>query len=167
MVNETGNGDGHFSSNRRQIASSLACSTESPFVRRVLTLQGDEQGGIAASLTVCNMAATMQVPSSKRFPWAIYWIALVVLLMVMFAPVGSVTIAGTAANAFGCTVDEGSVHPCLIGGKDFGELLYTLGVLGWLMLLTLPIGALAVLIWIIVLLLHRRAWRNRSTREIS
>jgi hypothetical protein len=38
-------------------------------------------------------------------------------------------------------VDEGSVHPCVINGKDYGQLLYTLGVMGWLMLVTLPAGA--------------------------
>jgi hypothetical protein len=39
--------------------------------------------------------------------------------------------------------------------------LYTLGVLGWLMLVTLPAGLLALLIWFIVLILHRASWRRR------
>lgn len=80
----------------------------------------------------------------------------------MLAPVGSVLIAGTVANTFGCKVDEGSVHPCLIGGKDYGQLLYTLGVLGWLMLVTLPIGLLALLVWSAILLIHYRTWRKRD-----
>ena len=29
------------------------------------------------------------------------------------------------ANSHGCKVDEGSVHPCIINGKDYGQLLYT------------------------------------------
>jgi hypothetical protein len=59
-------------------------------------------------------------------------------------------------------VDEGSVHPCVIGGKDYGQLLYTLGVMGWLMLITLPLGTLAFVAWLIVLLLHRANWRKRT-----
>ena len=65
------------------------------------------------------------------------------------------------ANAAGCRVDEGSVHPCVISGHDYGELLYTLGVMGWFMLITLPAGALAFAAWLLTLLLHRAAWRKR------
>ncbi|MEP6673410.1 MAG: hypothetical protein ABJF10_29955 [Chthoniobacter sp.] len=104
----------------------------------------------------------MQPSVRKKFPWAIYWIVLSLILLVMLAPVGSVVLAGTLANAYGCHVDEGSVHPCVIAGADRGELLYTLGVLGWLMLLTLPAGLLACVVWLIVLLVHRAAWRKRS-----
>ncbi len=66
------------------------------------------------------------------------------------------------ANAHGCKVDEGSVHPCVINGKDYGQLLYTLGVLGWLMLVTLPGGAVAVMIWLVVLIVHRTSWGKRT-----
>ncbi len=65
------------------------------------------------------------------------------------------------ANAHGCKVDEGSVHPCIIGGHDYGELLYALGVLGWLMLVTLLGGLFAFVIWLIVLILHRVSWQKR------
>jgi hypothetical protein len=41
-------------------------------------------------------------------------------------------------------------------------MLYTLGVLGWLMLVTLPVGALAFTIWLIVLILHLSSWRKRA-----
>jgi hypothetical protein len=80
------------------------------------------------------------LPVRKRFPWIFYWIVLVLIVLVSLARVGSVVACGIIANANGCTVDEGSVHPCIIGGKDYGQLLYTLGVLGWLILVTLPGG---------------------------
>ena len=54
---------------------------------------------------------------SKRFPWAIYLIALFVILAVALAPVGSVVACSWVVDAHGCKVDEGSVHPCKIGGK--------------------------------------------------
>jgi hypothetical protein len=98
----------------------------------------------------------------KRFPWILYWIALALIAIVAFAPVGSVVACGLIANTHGCRVDEGSVHPCVIGGKDYGQLLYTLGVMGWLMLVTLPAGALAFAMWLVVLVLHRSASRKRA-----
>jgi len=63
--------------------------------------------------------------------------------------------------ADGCKVDEGSVHPCIINGHDYGELLYELGLMGWFMLVTLPGGLLAFVSWLILLILHRVAWRKR------
>ena len=76
----------------------------------------------------------------------------------------SVLACGVIANAHGCRVDEGSVHPCVINGKDYGQLLYTLGVMGWFMLLTLPAGGITFVLWLIVLVLHRSAWRKRAAR---
>ena len=102
---------------------------------------------------------------SKKFPWGIYLIALFVILAVTLAPVGSVVVCNWVANAHGCRVDEGSVHPCMIGGKDYGQLLYTLGVMGWLMIATIPGGAFASVIWLIVLILHRATWRKRLSAE--
>jgi hypothetical protein len=107
------------------------------------------------------------LPVRKRFPWIFYWIVLALIAIVAFAPVGSVVACGLIANAHGCRVDEGSVHPCVIGGKDYGQLLYTLGVMGWLMLITLPAGALAFATWLIVLVLHRSAWRRRTANPAT
>ena len=83
------------------------------------------------------------LPPKKRFPWILYWIVLALIILVALAPMGSVVACGLIANANGCKVDEGSVHPCITNGKDYGHLLYTLGVLGWLMLVTLPAGGLS------------------------
>ena len=102
------------------------------------------------------------VTRSQTIPLDFYWVVLVLIAIVAFAPVGSVVACGLIANTHGCRVDEGSVHPCVIGGKDYGELLYTLGVMGWLMLITLPAGALAFATWLIVLVVHRSAWRKRT-----
>jgi hypothetical protein len=104
-----------------------------------------------------------QNPALKKFPWLIYLIVFFLIAMFALAPIGSVVIAGVIANSHGCHVDEGSLHPCVIGGKDYGETLYTLGVLGWLMLITLPAGAVAGLVWVVVLILHRARWRRRLT----
>jgi hypothetical protein len=108
----------------------------------------------------------MNAKPSRRFPWVAYLIVLFAILAVALAPMGSVVACGLIANTLGCRVDEGSVHPCVIGGKDYGQLLYTLGVLGWLMLVTLPAGLLALMIWLTVLILHRVNWRRRVASTI-
>jgi uncharacterized membrane protein len=82
----------------------------------------------------------MNAVPRKRFPWIWYLLALLVIGVFAFAPIGSVILCAAIANAYGCKVDEGSVHPCIINGHDYGELLYSLGVMGWLMLVSLPAG---------------------------
>ena len=101
------------------------------------------------------------LPVRKRFPWVPYCIVLGLIVIVALAPIGSVIACGVIANAHGCRVDEGSVHPCIINGKDYGQTLYTLGVMGWFMLVTLPAGAFAFALWLVILLLHRSTWRKR------
>lgn len=106
-------------------------------------------------------------PKPKKFPWVIYLIVLLLILLVAAAPVISVLGAGVVANWAGCKLDEGSAHPCVIGGHDYGELFYTLFVLGWFMFLTFPAGVIAVLVWLIAFLTHLAMWRKRRARDTS
>src|SRR5689334_24165810 len=101
-----------------------------------------------------------------KFPWLWYVLALLPIGAFACAPIASVILCATIANAYGCKVDEGSVHPCIINGKDYGQLLYTLGVLGWLMLVTIPGGFFAFVIWLIVLILHRAGWQKRFAAAV-
>ena len=102
----------------------------------------------------------------RRFPWWAYWLAFAFIAVFTLWPVGAVTLAQLIADANGCRVDEGSVHPCIVGGQDLGETLYTLGVLGWLMLVTLPLGFGALIVWLIILLIHRAAWGRANARPV-
>ena len=102
------------------------------------------------------------LPKRKRFPWVPYWIVFTLIALFTLAPIISVVICGVIANAYGCKVDEGSVHPCIVNGQDYGHLLYTLGVSGWFMLVTLPVGGLAGAAWLVTLILHRAKWRERG-----
>lgn len=85
-----------------------------------------------------------------RIGWIAMWIVLAVILLIAAAPLISVLIAGWIADANGCALDEGSIHPCMVNGEDIGGMLYTLGVMGWFMLVTIPLGGLAVVVWLIV-----------------
>ena len=104
-------------------------------------------------------------PRPKKFPWAIYWLILAAIVLVALLPVLSVLFAAFVANANGCRLDEGSVHPCMVMGSDWGETLYTFGVMGWLMLATLPLGLFAFGGWLVALIAHRIAWRHTSRRQ--
>ena len=104
----------------------------------------------------------MTTVAKRRFPWWVYWIVLAVILVVALAPLISVIIAGSIAEANGCALDEGSVHACIVGGNDMGSTLYAMGVMGWFMIATIPLGAGAVLVWVVVLIAHRLYWGRKT-----
>ncbi|MEP9377624.1 hypothetical protein ABLE91_12970 [Aquabacter sp. CN5-332] len=87
-----------------------------------------------------------------------YSLSLLCIALFALFPVISVALVSLVATAAGCTVNEGGVHPCLIAGADLGGLLYTMGVLGWLGLVTLPVGAILLAVWAVLLLGHL-GWR--------
>ena len=72
--------------------------------------------------------------------------------------------ATAVAAAGGCTVDEGAAHPCRIFGVDIDALLYTLGGMGWLGLVALPTGAVALALYAMVTLVAwlRTLWSRRK-----
>jgi hypothetical protein len=97
----------------------------------------------------------------RRFPWLVYLLLLVVILLVALAPMISVMIAGFIAEANGCVLNEGNIHPCIVNGEDVGGTLYTMFVLGWFMLATLPMGALALGVLLLVFVIHLLIWYRR------
>lgn len=97
-----------------------------------------------------------------RFPWLVYALVLVLILAFALWPVASVALSGWLAQANGCDLDEGSIHACMIDGSDWGPTLYTMFVMGWFMLATLPMGAMGLAIWLLVLVAHYLVWRRRQ-----
>ena len=79
----------------------------------------------------------------KSFRWIIGG-----LLLACSLPLLSLLLAGILAKLLGCTLNEADVHPCQILGVPIGTLLYSLSTLGWLMILSLPLGAVALVTWI-------------------
>lgn len=97
---------------------------------------------------------TEELPTAKRKKrGAILAFVLTAVVIVLFAliPVLSALLASMIAGANGCALDEGGVHPCMIGGTDYGETLSVMFVSGWFGLVTLPLGALGLVVWAIVL----------------
>src|SRR5690242_17050239 len=101
-----------------------------------------------------------------KFPWLWYVLALLPIGAFACAPIASVILCATIANAYGCKVDEGSVHPCIINGRDSGHLRYSFGFIGWLVLVTIPGGLFAFAGWLVFLILHRTSWRRRISAGV-
>ena len=71
-------------------------------------------------------------------------------------PLVSVLIATAVSAICGCTINEGSPMPCVIFGVDMGKVLYTLGVMGWLAIITLPTGGIAFVLYTIFVVTQSR-----------
>jgi hypothetical protein len=71
-------------------------------------------------------------------------------------PILSVIVAGTIASWNGCTLHEGFTNPCVVNGKDIGGTLYAMGVMGWFMIATIPLGAISGLLWTIIWIVLKR-----------
>ena len=83
-----------------------------------------------------------------------------VLLFLCLLPMMSMAAAEFIAQLYGCKFDLASVHPCMVGGRDIGQDLLTLGMMGYFLFVTMP-GVVAVIaIWIIVELI---AWARRRS----
>lgn len=101
------------------------------------------------------------LPSAFRAPfgrsrWGLA--GLVLLTLVVWMPLLGVLVSSELASALGCPLNEGGTHPCLLLGMDIGDLLYTLFVLGWLMLVTAPFMLMTALLW--AGLVVRWGWRQ-------
>jgi hypothetical protein len=96
------------------------------------------------------------------------WVRLVLFLVlaVCLAPLASVFIASGVANWYGCGLDEGNPHPCVIGGVDYGHDLYTMAMMGWIAIGTVPIAGMIAMVWVVVEL-QRGISRRRSASVSS
>ena len=103
----------------------------------------------------------MRASGPARFPWLAYAIAFAVILLLALAPLGSVYFTYLVADANGCTVNEATIHPCMVWGADWGGLLYFTGMMGWFMLASIPLGGGALIVWFVILLIHYFAWRQK------
>jgi hypothetical protein len=80
-----------------------------------------------------------------------------IILFWMFSPLIPAIVAGVIAASYGCKLDEGGVHSCIVFGKDIGEMLYRMGVLGLLAMGTFPSGILALIVFAVIVRLCKRA----------
>ena len=108
-----------------------------------------------------SAAATDQ---PRRFPWAIYWVLFALIFIFANLPVITTVVSAAIANAYGCNISEGLLNPCVIGGTDYGSWLQFGGMSFLYLFLTWPIAFVIFIIWLIVLLIHRSRFNQRSAR---
>jgi hypothetical protein len=102
---------------------------------------------------------------STKITLGIHALVILLILVIAFSPLISVLIAGGIADANGCQLDEGSIHPCIVNGQDMGRTLYTMGVLGWFMLVTIPIGLGVVFLYSLIVAGYFLArWLRRANK---
>ncbi|MBI4922213.1 MAG: hypothetical protein HY834_10720 [Devosia nanyangense] len=99
--------------------------------------------------------------SQRRFPGRVYGIVLALIALFGLAPI-IVTVASAAiANAYGCTISESFLSPCIINGADWGPGLQLGGISFWYVLLVWPAAFVLFLVWLVVLLIHLARFRKR------
>jgi hypothetical protein len=85
-------------------------------------------------------------------------------LLACLLPLLSMAAADIIGNVYGCKVDLTAAHPCIVGGKDIGHALLTLGMMGYFLMATFPIAAGIVGAWILIEVV---AWIVRRQRTES
>lgn len=91
-------------------------------------------------------------------------LSVVAILLFALAPLLPGLLGGIIADANGCALNEAGVHPCMIGGSDYGETLHFMFMLGWFGIITLPLGASALIVrFIDLIIVVVRNIRNKKT----
>lgn len=84
-------------------------------------------------------------------PWQVY----LVIAFLGMLPLFIALLAGAIAGWAKCELNEGSVHPCVIAGRDVGQLLYAMFVSGWFTLMTMPAALFVAMVYSVYLLVKR------------
>jgi hypothetical protein len=88
------------------------------------------------------------------------------IMLAAAAPLISVLISAGIAGALGCELNEGGAHPCPFMGVDLGETLVLMFVLGWFAFVTLPLGAAALAVRLIITCVVTFLWWRRRRHQI-
>ena len=99
----------------------------------------------------------------------IHTLVIFFILLLGISPFILTMIAGTIADANGCTLHEGFVNPCIINGEDWGQTLYGLGLMGFFAIGTIPIavGAAGIYLLIVVIISLVQWSRRRATAQAA
>jgi hypothetical protein len=91
-------------------------------------------------------------------------ILLVLIVLIAFGPAIVAVGSQEIAEGFGCQVDLNRAIPCVIHGKDYGDTFYNLGFAIWYSYLSLPIGGVLFVIWLVpATIVLLAALRRRGT----
>lgn len=83
-------------------------------------------------------------------------VVLWILTVIGWAPLLVAATATAIASSRGCRLTEAGPSPCLIGGQDYGNVLYQMSMMWWVAMLTFPLALAALIGWIVVWARRRR-----------
>ncbi len=74
------------------------------------------------------------------------WLFILILLIALGPAI--IAVGGQMmAEAFGCQADLNRVIPCVIQGRDYGQIVYDLGFVIWYSYLSIPAGLVLFGLW--------------------
>jgi TRAP-type C4-dicarboxylate transport system permease small subunit len=100
----------------------------------------------------------------KKRKLLVHALILVAIFLIAFGPLIISLSAGAFASINSCTLHEGFSNPCVVFGIDFGENLYSLGVMGWYTLVTFPTAMFLFALYILIVFI---SWLRNRKKEIS
>ena len=77
-------------------------------------------------------------------------LALVLVTLIAWLPALSLSAGLAIASLTGCQVHEGFAQPCQTWAGDIGGLLYGMTVMGWFLLITLPLMLITLAPWLVL-----------------
>ncbi len=93
-------------------------------------------------------------------------VVLALILLFGATPLLAVVAAAAVAGVLGCPLNESGAHACVVFGRDIGDALHVMFTSHWFAMMTVPVAAMVLVVWVIValilLLLHRRRQRRRQ-----
>jgi hypothetical protein len=101
-------------------------------------------------------------PRPRRFPWPLYWVLFALIGIIGILPLFTTIFAAAISDANGCTISESLLNPCIINGQDWGYWLQFGGMSFLYIFVTFPAALVLVIVWLIVLLVHRAGFKRRS-----
>ena len=99
--------------------------------------------------------------SARRFPWRVYLIVLAVIVVIGAFPLYAVFIAEWISYAHGCGPILGPPVECVIS-DDMVRLGEGLIMAAWSSFVFVPLGAVALLVWLVVLIVQLLVWKRKQ-----
>ncbi len=90
---------------------------------------------------------------------------LILSIITAILPLASVLLAGLAASLFGCQLDESGTSMCPTIFGDIGGLLSLMGMFGWLVFYSVPLGFAGALGGGVLLFFELRNGGRKETPE--
>ncbi len=78
------------------------------------------------------------------------YIILAIGISLCVLPIFFIIWAGNFAQRHGCRLDEAGIYPCIVDGTDWGSTLAAASLLGWILILTLPIAGILSAVFLVI-----------------